>query len=175
MHQHAHRPASRLAEKWMTRQPDDQVGAGLREPSRHEEAEHRQRASACWCQTCPRSWRLRSERGCQDKNLKIQVLHQDTSTTTRGMRSLDVHAYTCTYMPCMHMPSTCAENTSKATYKSSSTTSTTPDDQIPRRTTTTLPRKSEAVRATPTMQVLLPLQHHVPSDTDEANDAGGHG
>jgi len=32
---------------------------------------------------------------------------------------LYVHAYTCTYRPCMHMPSTCAENTSKATYKSS--------------------------------------------------------
>ena len=54
LHQHAHRPTSRLAEKWMTRQPDDPIGAGLREPSRHEEAEHRRRASACWCQTCPR-------------------------------------------------------------------------------------------------------------------------
>jgi len=162
----------------MTRQPDDQVGAGLREPSRHEEAEHCRRASACWCHTCPRRGagpRLRSERGRQDKNLKIQILHQDASTTTRGMRSLDVHAYTCTYRPCMHMPSTCAENTSKATYKSSSTTSTTPDDQVPRRTMTTLPRKSEAVRATPTMQLLLPLQHHVSFDTDEANDTGGHG
>ena len=37
----------------------------------------------------------------------------------------------------------------------------------------TLPRKSKLIRPTPTMHVLLPLQHHVPFDTDEANDAGG--
>jgi hypothetical protein len=59
-----------------------------------------------------------------------------------------------------------------ASLHQATTTSTNPRDQVPQSTTITLPRKSEAVQATPTMQVLLP-QHYVSFDTDEANDAGG--
>jgi hypothetical protein len=64
---------------------------------------------------------------------------------------------------------------STALRRKSSSTTTTPvplHEQVPRRTHDDAAEESEAIQATPTMQV-QPRLHYVPFDTDEANDTGG--
>jgi hypothetical protein len=145
------------------RQPDDQDGAGLRWSSRCKETEHRRwTAMVIACARVLQSWRPRSECGRRDKNLKIQVLLQDARDR------MYMHIHTCTFYAsgqwrrgvvcvcaCIYRLYAYVQGDTKATYKSSSTTSIPSHDQVLRRTTTTLPKKSEAIQATRTMQVRL--------------------
>ena len=76
------------------------------------------------------SWRLSCERGRQDKNLKMQVLHQDASNVkmqTRPRRA-SVHARTghaCTYGPGrVHLPTSPERARCKPRDDASTTTGT---------------------------------------------------
>ena len=91
-----------------------------------------------------------------------------------------VCAHACTYRPCMHVQERC-QGSDKPRARSydvvvfiNNYKYTTPCDQVPWRTTMMLPKKFEAIQATPTMQVRL-RWHHASFDIDEANDVGGHG